>query len=55
MESPYLWLTVTVGLYLLAARLQRWPTITHPLLFAIVMIILYCCFRHTYETKQAEN
>src|SRR5699024_10720577 len=41
-DSPYLWITITVGLYLFAARLQkRWPTpLLTPLLFAIVMIIL---------------
>src|SRR5699024_11202686 len=56
MESPYLWLTVTVGLYLLAARLQkRWPTpLLTPLLFAIVMIILLLLVLDIpYETYEA--
>ena len=56
MESPYLWLTVTVGLYLLAARLQkRWPTpLLTPLLFAIVMIILLLLVLELpYETYEA--
>lgn len=41
-SSPFLWITITAGLYLLAAQLQkRWPTpLFTPLLFAIVMIII---------------
>lgn len=40
--SPFLWISLTVGIYLLAAQLQKkWPIpIFNPLLFAIVMIIL---------------
>lgn len=40
--SPYLWITVTVGFYLLAAKLQKkFPTpLLNPLLFAIIAIII---------------
>lgn len=40
--SPYLWVSLTVGFYLLAAKLQKkWPIpIFNPLLFSIVAIIL---------------
>lgn len=56
MASPFLWITVTIGLYLIAVRLQkRWPTpLFTPLLFAIVMIIILLLVLdipyETYET-----
>ncbi len=40
-DSPFLWITLTIGVYLLAARLQkRWPiALFTPLLFSLVVII----------------
>ena len=41
--SPLMWITLTVGLYLLAARLKaKWPKnpLFTPLVFAIIMVIL---------------
>src|SRR5690625_7802214 len=55
-SSPFLWITITVGLYLFAARLQKkWPIpLFTPLLFSIVMIILLLLVLdipyETYET-----
>jgi len=56
LASPYLWVSLTVGLYLLAAQLQkRWPTpLLTPLLFAIVAIILLLLVTDIpYETYEA--
>lgn len=43
LEMPMLWLTLTIGLYLLSGKLQkRWPNnpLFVPLVFAIVVLIL---------------
>ena len=41
-KSPFLWLTLTIGAYLLAARLQnKWPIMLfNPLIFSIGLIII---------------
>ncbi len=54
--SPYLWISITVGFYLLAAQLQRrWPTpLFNPLLFSIVMVIILLLVTGIpYETYEA--
>lgn len=46
-ESPFLWISLTVGLYLLSARLKaKWPKnpLFTPLVFAIVALILILVF-----------
>lgn len=43
LNSPMLWITITVGLYLLAGKLKgKWPTnpLFTPLVFAIIVIII---------------
>lgn len=42
LASPYLWITITVGLFVLAAQLQKkYPSpLLNPLLFSIVMVIV---------------
>ena len=42
LTSPMLWLTLTIGLYLLAGKLhKKWPNpLFTPLVFAIVVVIL---------------
>ena len=43
MTSPLMWISLTVGLYLLAARLKaKWPKnlLFTPLVFAIIMVII---------------
>ena len=55
LASPYLWITLTAGIYLFAARLQKkWPLpIFNPLLFAIVVIIILLLVTNIpYETYQ---
>ncbi|MGY3702793.1 murein hydrolase effector protein LrgB [Vagococcus martis] len=47
LESPFLWISMTVGLYLLAARLKaKWPKnpLFTPLVFAIVVLIVILVF-----------
>lgn len=56
LASPYLWVSLTVGFYILAAQLQkRWATpIFNPLLFSIVvMIALLLITGIPYETYEA--
>lgn len=56
LASPYLWVSLTVGFYILAAQLQkRWATpIFNPLLFSIVvMIALLLLTDISYETYEA--
>jgi predicted murein hydrolase (TIGR00659 family) len=56
LASPYLWLSVTIGFYLLAAQLKKkWDTpLFTPLLFAIVVIILLLLVLDIpYETYEA--
>lgn len=56
LESPFLWISLTVGFYLLADRLhKKWPfPLFTPLLFAIiVMILLLLFFDIPYETYEA--
>jgi len=56
LASPYLWVSLTVGLYLLAAQLQKkWQTpLLTPLLFAIVAVILLLLVADIpYETYEA--
>ncbi|RHH67311.1 MULTISPECIES: LrgB family protein [Vagococcus] len=46
-ESPFLWISLTVGLYLLSARLKaKWPKnpLFTPLVFAIIALILILVF-----------
>lgn len=46
-ESPFLWISLTVGLYLLSARLKaKWPKnpLLTPLVFAIIALILILVF-----------
>lgn len=56
LSEPYTWISLTIGLYLLGARLKkRWPAnpIFTPLVFAIILIILILVFTgiplETYE------
>ncbi|RGI28947.1 MULTISPECIES: LrgB family protein [Enterococcaceae] len=47
LESPFLWISLTVGLYLLAGQLkEKWPKnpLFTPLVFAIVALILILVF-----------
>lgn len=47
LESPFLWISMTVGLYLLAARLKaKWPKnpLLTPLVFSIVVLIVILVF-----------
>lgn len=47
LESPFLWISLTIGLYLLAAKLKdKWPKnpLFTPLVFAIAMLILILVF-----------
>lgn len=56
LDDAFLWLTLTVGLYLLGARLhKRWPiAIFTPLLFAIaVIIVLLLVTDISYETYES--
>lgn len=56
LASPYLWVSLTVGFYILAAQLQkRWATpIFNPLLFSIVVMIgLLLLTGIPYETYEA--
>lgn len=56
LTSPYLWISLTVGFYVLAAQLQvKWPTpLFNPLLFSIVMVILLLLITDIpYETYEA--
>jgi len=53
--SAYLWLTLTIGLYILAAQIHKKMPIPifNPLLFSIVMvIIILLVFNIPYETYQ---
>ena len=56
LESPYLWVTITAGFFVLAAQLQKkFPTpLLNPLLFSIVMVIVLLLVTgipyETYET-----
>lgn len=55
LTSPYLWVSLTVGFYLLAAQLhKKWPIpLFNPLLFGIVMIIvLLLILDIPYETYE---
>ncbi|MRI86432.1 LrgB family protein [Aerococcaceae bacterium WS4759] len=55
MSSAYLWLTLTIGLYILAAQIHKKIPIPifNPLLFSIVMvIIILLVFNIPYETYQ---
>lgn len=54
-NSPFLWITITAGFYILAAHLQKkYPTpLLNPLLFSIVMIIVLLLVTDiSYETYQ---
>lgn len=56
MDSPYLWLTLTIGFFVLAAQIhKRLPIpLFNPLLFSIVMIIiLLLVTKIPYETYEA--
>lgn len=56
LNSPFLWITITAGLYILAANLQKkYPTpLLNPLLFSIVAIIgILLITNIPYETYQA--
>lgn len=56
LDSPYLWVSLTIGLYLIAAKLQKkWPSpVFTPLLFAIVVIIgLLLILDIPYETYES--
>lgn len=56
LASPYLWVSLTVGFYLLAGQMQkRWATpIFNPLLFSIVaVIVLLLVTGIPYETYEA--
>lgn len=54
--SPFLWITLTVGFYLIAASLyKKWPIpLFNPLLFSIVMMIgLLLITKIPYQTYQS--
>lgn len=56
LANPYLWVSLTVGFYILAAQLQRkWATpLFNPLLFSIVLMIsLLLITGIPYETYEA--
>ncbi|QII82540.1 LrgB family protein [Jeotgalibaca arthritidis] len=56
LASPYLWVSLTAGFYLIAAQLhKKWPIpLFNPLLFSIVVIIaLLLITKIPYETYQS--
>lgn len=56
LDSPYLWVSITAGFFVIAAELQkRFPTpLLNPLLFSIVMVIVLLLITDIpYETYES--
>lgn len=55
-ESPFLWITLTIGIFIFAGKLhEKWPIpLFNPLLFTIFSIIILLVFMNIpYETYQS--